>query len=418
MRRTIALWSIVALCLLLIAVAPSSLGAAKDTPLEYGKEYTISGAATQRWYIDVNLGDNITVNVSEVVSYYAYVNIDPDLRYSSSSDDSLMDASGTTRTGLLSPFTFWFVCAHSQLIWLEFQTQVYYTSPSMTYNITRVNGTISQMPDYIARLNQDVSDLNDSLLALNSTMANLISDFLANLSIVNNYTAYLNASIGEMNTSMLALINELNAAIDGVHADLWTQLQNITDLWGNITSLSSGLFDQGTQEVADINYLKGQLAALNTSLAEADASLLALVEMNDTLLKSLLGANNGSLSNSILGLSDQLSALRGEVQNISFPLPEQYNDTLLWREIARLNATPPVTVVEVNNTTIVNKTEVSPTTFVNRTETLSTGGNGVLAGAIAGVVSGSIAGGGGLVYFERRLKKRFGGMVSLPESMK
>jgi hypothetical protein len=77
-----------------------------------------------------------------------------------------------------------------------------------------------------------------------------------------------------------------------------------------------------------------------------------------------------------------------------------------------------VTVVEVNNTTIVNKTEVSPTTFVNRTETLSTGGNGVLAGAIAGVVSGSIAGGGGLVYFERRLKKRFGGMVSLPESMK
>lgn len=402
MRKTFALWSILALCLLLTAVAQPSLGATKDTPLEYGKEYTVSNGATQKWYISVNLGDTITVNVSKVVSYYAFVNIDPNLRYSSSSDDSLLDASGTTGTGMLSPFTFWFVCAHTQLIWLEFKTQVISSSPSMTYNITRVNGTISQMPADIAKLKQDVSALNASLSTLNTTVANLTAAFLANLTIVNdtltgllNYTNYLNESIWNIWDFLLPLMSD-------AYMELSWQSDNITWLWENITRLGGNLSDLGALEMTDYNNLNAQLAALNASLAEADASLWALVQMNDTTLKSLLEANNGSLNDSILGLSERLVALRGEVQNISFPTPEQYNDTLLWKEIGRLNATPPVTIVQANNTTVNPVTLTNTTSYVNRTyETAPNDVTGVVAASIFG---GGIAG-MTMGYFSGRRRK-------------
>jgi hypothetical protein len=326
-----------------------------------------------------------------------------------------MDASGTTGTGLLSPFTLWFVCAHSQLVWLEFKTQVLSSSPSMTYNITRVNGTISQMPDDVARLKQDAAGLNSTLATLNSSLANLTSAFLANVSIVSNYTAYLNASIGELNASMLALIDGLNAAIDDLSANLSTQFQNITDLWENINGIWSSLTDYGLQEAVDFDNLKDQLAALNVSLLDADKVLRVLMETNDTVLRASLEANNGSLSGEILALNERLSTLRGEIQNISFPTPDQYNDTLLWKEIARINATPSYNDTplwtEVGNLknnvsttyTIVNNTTVTPmtTVYVNKT---TDGKDSTGIAATAGVATGLIAGVVSTVVMTRRRK--------------
>jgi hypothetical protein len=375
MRKTAALWSIIVLGLLLTAVAPFSMGATKDTPVEFGKEYTISGTTTVRWRIDVCPGDNITINVSKVVSYYAYVNLDPALNYTASSNDTLMNLGGTTPSGLLSPFVLWFTCAHTQLVWLEFKTEVLASSPSMTYNITKVNGTSGDALAEIAKLNQSLAQLNATVASLNASLANLTSAFLANLSLINstlnaiqNYIAYLNGSLAALNTTVYGMNVSLRAEI------------------------------------------AAQIAALNASLSQADSLLKALSEANDTALRALLDSGDGALNNSLHGLGMLVASLRSDLNNITFPTPDNYNDTPIWREIARLNATPPVTIVEMNNTTLVNTTlvnttEVYPTnyTIVNQTHNVTNNVTktiekpaqneaGVAAGVVAGTVSGTAAG--------------------------
>jgi len=441
MKKTIAVWSILLLCLLLTTSAQPSLGATKEGSWEYGKEYTLGGStATVTRSLAVNQGDVVTVKITNIVAKASFA-VGADLIYINSSDDAVMSSS-IIDVSSAGSYSFWFTCACTQQFYLGFYLTDQgppYPKPYMTVNITKVNGTDQKAEDILAlkqnvtALNQSLtnlsawanatfSSLNMTLATLNSTLSYLASAFLENMSIVSdaledlqNYSTYLNTSIGELNASILAMIDGINTVIDDLHNNLSAQFQNITVLWENITNLWTGLSSLGAQETTDYDNLKAQLAALNTSLLEANAALRALMETNDTALRGLLDANNASLSGDLLDLTERLAALRGEVQNISFPEPEQYNDTLLWREIARLNATPPVTIVQANNTTVVNTTEVYPTTFVNRTETQSFGSNGVIAGAITGIATGLVVSGGGLVYLDRRLKRRYGGMVASPE---
>jgi hypothetical protein len=205
---------------------------------------------------------------------------------------------------------------------------------------------------------------------------------------------------------MRALIDELGFLIGDIQANLSLQSQNITNLWAETWSLWGNLTDYRLYEMEDMDNLTAQIDALNTSLQAAVAGLRALVDTNDTALKTLMEANSGSLSGNLMNLSERLSALRRDVQNISFPTLEQYNDTLLWKEIARLIAIPSYNDTPLwtelanlkNNVstiyTVVNNTTVTPmtTVYVNKTtdgkdSTGIAATAGVAAGLIAGVVS-------------------------------
>jgi len=370
MRKTTALWSIIVLGLLLTAFAPLSMACTKETPLEYGKAYTISGTVTQRWYLGVNIGDNITVNITAAPSgASAQVNLDATLYYSESSNDTILNNNVLVPLG---PYVFWFKCACPQRIWIEFMTAA---PSSMTYNITRVNGTVDNTLAEIAKLNQSLAQLNATVAGLNASLANLTSAFLSNLSLINgtlnaiqNYIAYLNSTLSALNISVCDMNSSLRT------------------------------------EIAD------RIAALNATLNQADALLRALSEANDTVLRGLLDTGDGALNTSLHGLGMLLASLRSDLNNITFPASEKYNDTRLWNEIARINATPPVTIVEMNNTTLVNTTlvnttEVYPTnvTVVNQTHNITNNVTktvekpaqneaGVAAGAATGAVSGIATG--------------------------
>jgi uncharacterized phage infection (PIP) family protein YhgE len=356
--------------LLLTAFAPLSVACTKETPLEYGKAYTISGTVTQRWYLGVNIGDNISVNISSAPSgASAQVNLDATLYYSESSNDTILNNNVLVPLG---PYVFWFKCACPQRIWLEFMTAA---PSSMTYNITRINGTVDNTLAEITKLNQSLAQLNATVAGLNASLANLTSAFLSNLSLINgtlnaiqNYLAYLNSTLSALNISVYDMNSSLRAEI------------------------------------------AGQIAALNATLNQADALLKALSEANDTVLRGLLDTGDGALNTSLSALGVKLGVLRADFDNLSFPTPDQYNDTPIWRELTRLNSTPPITIVEMNNTTLVNTTlvnttEVYPTNYTVVNQTTNVTNNvtktiekpaqnegGIVAGVGAGIASGAVAG--------------------------
>jgi hypothetical protein len=309
------------------------------------------------------------------------------------------------------------VCAYTQVFYLDFYTvwSMEYSKPWMTFNVTKVNGT-NQMAE-------DVSKLKADLAALNGTVANLTAAFLTNLTAVNNYTAYLNASIGELNASMRALVDGLGALIAELRENLSAQAENITALLDDVWALRENLTAYGVDEATDFDLLKAQLDALDASLLETYSALRVLMEMNDTALKELAVTNQtllkAAIDASYANLTEQLRRVNVSITNITNVTNNitervEYNDTALWAEVGRLNATPPVTIVQANNTTVVNTTEVNPTTYVNKTDTLTTEGNGALTGAVTGVATGAVVSGAGLALFDRRMKKRYGG-ITTPE---
>jgi prefoldin subunit 5 len=393
MRKTIALWSILALCMTMTAIVPSASAATDRVWLTTGVDTNVSAGTMITGYVRAAPGEVVTVNwkagimgSSYQLSIWFYPSV-PAMNWSQFGGEAYNPMS----------FRYWSVFAGSPpgAAWIRsggfdvIYIQVSNSgsgAPTVTFNVTVTRDNWTTV--------LDPNGLDAKLAELNSTV-----------SALQNYTASLNDTLGEMGNSML----------------------------DNFTSLGD------------------QLDVLNASLAQTEVLLRALMDMNDTALRNALDADNASLHDNLQNLSEQLAALRSEVQNISFPVAGQYNDTLLWKEISGINANyskllvrfeaginvtwdsnalhdyiehqlhenitalkDQVSAANANATSMrqtLSRLEAAPpavnrTTYVNRTEVLSAGNNEVVAGAVAGVATGAIVSGAGVALIDRRMRKR------------
>lgn len=362
MRKTIALWSILALCMTLTAVVPSASAVSDRVWLALGTDTNVSAGTMITGFVNAVPGEVVTVNwkagvldSSHPLQIQFYPSI-PAMNWTGYEYYSYV----TTRTLYYQnpfigspPGAAWIRSGGFDVICIRISNAA--GAPTVTFNVTVTQDSWTYK--------QDLSAVDEKISALNSTMQE-------------NFTAIRDA------------ISGLRASLDSMNLS----------------------------ENADVVQLQDQLDALNASLVLSESALRALMDMNDTALRALIGADYANLTEQLQRVNVSVTNITNVTSNITERV--EYNDSALWSEIGRLNATPPVTIVQVNNTTVVNKTEVNtteinPTTFVNRTETLSAGNNEVVAGAVAGVATGAIVSGAGVALIDRRMRKRYGGLAPL-----
>jgi len=364
MRKTIALWSILALCMTLTAVVPSASAVSDRVWLALGTDTNVSAGTMITGFVNAVPGEVVTVNwkagvmgSSYQLSIWFYPSI-PAMNWSQFGGEAYNPMSFRYWSVFIGspPGAAWIRSGGFDVIYIQVSNGVS-GAPTVTFNVTVTQDNWTYK--------QDLGAVDEKISALNTTMQE-------------NFTAIRDA------------ISGLRASLDSMNLS----------------------------ENADVVQLQDQLDALNASLVLSESALRALMDMNDTALRALIGADYANLTEQLQRVNVSVTNITNVTSNITERV--EYNDSALWSEIGRLNATPPVTIVQVNNTTVVNKTEVNtteinPTTFVNRTETLSAGNNEVVAGAVAGVATGAIVSGAGVALIDRRMRKRYGGLAPLQE---
>ena len=243
--------------------------------------------------------------------------------------------------------------------WLKFQpswTAGYNWLP-VTFNITVTRDDYSFGPD--------TKGLEDKIAALQKQLDDLDIDALR-------------ASINDLKTAQAAL----NADIKSLR-DIISKLQTQVD-------------EQAENDTA----LSNALASLNASVSE---SLRALEDAS--------ALNDAALDAEITLLDEKVGKLptNSTVTNTTVVVPNDYNDTALRDEIAKLKAAPPV--VQYNNTT-----QVHPATYTTKTVTQKNEVNtalAIVAGAVSGVLTALITG----VIMYAWMRKRYGGVVKPADSI-
>lgn len=389
----------------LVAVVPSA-GAAEEETVEHewwelGKDYVFTGNPDAFYggykYVRVNNSDVLTVNwkSGNITTYppylYIYIYAIQVVNYSGLADP-LNNFNRQLPTSYYSfcignssspPKCGWVRFGAPQVVKVEWWGV---GAINVTLNVTVSPGE-DALASKVAELEGRVAELEGALAEAGAGLASLmenLSSLEGSVSDLRSYAVRTREMLAELNTTLSGLTVGLQDGQDG----LW---ENLEATQAALLALQEEMAMLGLCETADYQAIQGQLAALNASLMSTLGALREEMGFNDTALRE--------------GLE--------EVQNRTVPEPEPYNDSALWAELAELRGN----VSTVYNTTVNNTTIQQPVTYVNRTIAGEQDGSAVVGGAAAGVVVGVLPTLTALVLYDRRMKKRYGG-VSTPAAEK
>jgi len=397
--------------LFVTTAAPKAEAATEQNFLTVGINYTVSSASQVSSHVRVSNSDMVTVNFvspDTLNSGDVEVNLfigSPALNYTGTQYVSIRG--GNVRQGANAIYIYGYSWQYQQYLKSK-GTSSWITacSDDILYLWIDNSATVNVVFNVTVTHNLlDIKEINDKLNTLNSTIATL------------------NATIRALNDTINGTINNLNE----------TLMNYIYTLQERIYYLQADIINLSVWESSDFSSLQSKITALNDTLQRYN-SLLQLMELNYTTLQTLMSSNDSYLMSIIssnytslremilldyylLGLevdniTKQLQNMNVSVENITnlttIIQGDKYNDTPVWEEISRIKAAP---AVIINNTTVVNPI-TNTTVYKNETKLQQPDGSSALIGATAGVIAGVVTGGAAVAVYDRRMRKRFGGLTA------